>query len=42
MFRPLRTLDLTGLWDPLLAVVAVAYLLGFVAAVHAALGKLFY
>ena len=31
-----------SLSDPLLAVAAVAYLLGFVAAVNAALEKLFY
>ena len=42
MFRSLRALDLWVLWDALLAVAAAAYILGFVVAVQAALGKLVY
>ena len=44
MFRPRLPpdLDLTGLWDALLLAAAVAYVVGFVVAVHAALTRLFY
>lgn len=42
MSRNRRTPDLAGLWDALLAVAAVAYILGFVVAVQAALSRLFY
>ena len=41
MFRPRLPpdLDLTGLWDALLAAAAVAYVLGFVVALQAALNE---
>ena len=44
MFRPRLPpdLDLTGPWDALLLAAAVAYVVGFVVAVHAALTRLFY
>jgi hypothetical protein len=42
MFTPRSTIDLTGVGDALLCVGAAAYFLGFFAAVHTALGKLFY
>ena len=42
MLRSRPTPDLAVLWDALLVAAAAAYLLGFVAALQAALGRLFY
>jgi hypothetical protein len=42
MLRLRHTVDWTDLQDPLLGALAIAYILGFVAAVEAALARLAY